>query len=115
MNKFCKVTALALTLHAATAASAAVMFGAPDCGQWIATNRGSDRVWLLGYLSAKNGDWTHETKKDVLEQLNSADQIVLWMDNYCKANPLKNVATGAEILFLELATTAMQSRRSRTP
>ena len=40
--------------------------------------------------------------KDPLDALNSADQAYLWMDNWCKANPLKKVSEGAVSLFIEL-------------
>ncbi|MDM0117529.1 hypothetical protein QTI66_36050 [Variovorax sp. J22R133] len=39
---------------------------------------------------------------DPLHNLTSADQAYLWMDNYCKANPLKGVADGAADLFIEV-------------
>ena len=39
---------------------------------------------------------------DPLDGLSSAQQAFLWMDNYCRANPLKNVSDGASDLFLEL-------------
>lgn len=79
-------------------------FGTPDCGQWVKTARPSERAWLLGYLSGMNTVWDGEGNKpaDPLGKLNSADQAYLWMDNYCKANPLKNVSTGAVDLFFEL-------------
>ncbi len=37
-----------------------------------------------------------------LGTLKSADQIFLWMDNWCKANPLKKVGEGGAELFVEL-------------
>jgi hypothetical protein len=42
-------------------------------------------------------------KKDVLEKVSSLDQMILWMDNYCKNNPLNSAAMGAVDLFLELS------------
>lgn len=71
--------------------------GDPDCGQWVKSPHPLDRVWLLGYLSGLNMAWNGNDKKpyDPLSKLSSRDQAYLWMDNYCKANPLKNVSTGA--------------------
>jgi hypothetical protein len=43
-----------------------------------------------------------DKNKDPLDKINSAEQIFVWMDNYCRANPLKNVREGAQDLFIEL-------------
>jgi hypothetical protein len=37
-----------------------------------------------------------------LGALKSADQIFLWMNNWCKANSLKKVGEGGAELFVEL-------------
>jgi hypothetical protein len=42
------------------------------------------------------------TAKDPLERISSAEQIWIWMDNYCKTNPLEDVSTGGLVLFEEL-------------
>jgi hypothetical protein len=39
---------------------------------------------------------------DPLRKLNSVDQAFLWMDYYCRANPLTNVSDGATRLYVEL-------------
>jgi hypothetical protein len=39
--------------------------------------------------------------KDVLEGTD-ADSLTLWMDGYCKANPLDSVGNSAVLLFQEL-------------
>ena len=84
-----------------TNASAVTSFGNYDCGQWF-TRSSAARIWLLGYLSGlASADST--TKIDVLDRLNSADQAHLWMDNYCKNNPLKKVNEGAMELYMELS------------
>jgi hypothetical protein len=56
----------------------------------------------MGYLSGLAAMNPESSEVDVLERLNSADQAFLWMDNYCKANPLKYVGTGANALYIEL-------------
>jgi hypothetical protein len=83
-------------------------YGVRDCGQWI--NRKKDAYselaitgWLAGYMSglsqmhALNG-----RKDDPLKKATSADQIFLWMDNYCQKNPLNDLVDGGDALFLEL-------------
>ena len=80
------------------------MFGVPDCGEWINQASNPKKGWLLGYMSGLNTlhDVENLKSEDPLKKLNSADQIFLWMDNYCKTNPLKNVGLGGWELFKEL-------------
>lgn len=85
-------------------AQAYTTFGAPDCGKWVNAPSNQQKAWLLGFMSGMNAN--HQVLrpelKDPLDPLNSADQIFLWMDNYCKANPLKTVGDGGVALFTEL-------------
>jgi hypothetical protein len=74
-------------------------FGVPDCGLWINGNRQPDKAWLLGFLSGLNTDITN---KDFLRKLNSAEQAYLFVDNYCRKNPLKKVSDAGVALFSEL-------------
>jgi len=53
--------------------------------------------WVMGFLSAS----ADASGKDFLKDTD-AKSIFLWMDNYCRANPLKHVAHGARELFFEL-------------
>ena len=78
--------------------------GAADCGEWVksqttGTQKQSDRAWLLGFLSGLNQDDFYE---NALSKVSSAAQIYLWMDNYCKNNPLERVSRGAHNLLYEL-------------
>lgn len=84
-------------------------FGNRDCGAWLQKDNEYLRIgsqgWLLGYLSGQNmvlQSLRKEKDSDVLKKVNSAQQIFLWMDNYCTANPLNNIATGANELMVEL-------------
>lgn len=84
-------------------AYAVVAFGGSDCGEWIRSPSESKRHWLSGYMSGLNTmHYFNDNKDDPLNKINSAQQIFLWMDNYCKANPLKRVSDGGETLFIEL-------------
>lgn len=40
--------------------------------------------------------------RDPLGRLKSAQQVYVWMDNYCKANPLKTVTEAGYELVVEL-------------
>lgn len=86
-----------------------VIFGNRDCGIWLQKDNDYLRMgsegWLLGYLSGQNMVLhTLKNKKfgDALQKINSAKQIFLWMDNYCRANPLNDISTGANELMVEL-------------
>ena len=79
----------------------AKVFGVPDCGEWLSKTREPDRAWLLGYISGLST--TNRLGGDPLAKVNSAQQIFVWVDNYCQKNPLKDVADGAQALFFELA------------
>ena len=106
-------TSMAVCVAACTAVMpppvlAQTIFGTPDCGQWVNDRpvaREQNKSWLLGYLSGLNVRHQLAGLKpaDPLDKLNSADQAFLWVDNYCKANPLRKVSTAGFELFLELA------------
>ncbi len=83
-----------------TESQAMVTFGDYDCGQWF-TRKVVAQTWLLGYLSGLNVAYA-KGDKDALDKANSADQIFLWMDNYCKAHPLEMVSAAGFVLYLEL-------------
>jgi len=79
-------------------------FGGSDCAQWLKNHAQRDKAWVLGFLSGWNGAWlmAQKEKEDPLRKLNSADQAFLWLDNYCKANPLNHLSEATQALYLEL-------------
>ncbi|MFA7280909.1 MAG: hypothetical protein WC100_12505 [Sterolibacterium sp.] len=92
-----------LTLCAASAVAEATEFGSPSCGEWVAHREKSDTLalgnayWLQGFmagLSAGSG-------KDFLAGTDSS-AFNGWMDKYCQANPLRDLASGAGALAAEL-------------
>jgi len=81
--------------------------GSASCRDWVQNRTGggdaklllstAQEFWLLGYLSGvANG-----LGVDFMRTANAAS-IELWMDNYCRNNPLDNVADGAVKLAREL-------------
>ena len=95
-------TALSLILAlTCMTASGATVFGNHDCGRWIKDRSGHAKSWLLGYLSGLNLLGSTD-KQDPLDQLRSAEQAFVWMDNYCQKDPLSTVAAGARELYIEL-------------
>jgi len=88
--------------------NAQTVFGPPDCGQWVnaqPVQRPVYRSWLLGYLSGLNvrNDMANLRPRDPLDKLSSAEQAYVWMDNYCRSNPLSKVTVGGWTLFQELS------------
>lgn len=94
-------------------------FGSSDCGQWMKRTdsvgiKNAREAWLAGYLSGINAMyraeeikraaslWPYQPDDDPLGKVNSIDQLILWMDNYCTKNPLSNVPKGGKELFTEL-------------
>jgi hypothetical protein len=87
--------------------------GTDSCGSWtterqtVATAPSSKAFsqsqWLLGYLTAINADvWPDHRLTDVTD----SDGIFAWVDNYCAAHPLDDIATASSALVLELMTRA---------
>jgi hypothetical protein len=110
------VVAFAVTLSCTGARSADwTSFGLIDCGQWViaaGTNKSTYKTWLAGYLSGLNGGhnlWVNN-KLDPLDQLGSMDQAYVWMDNWCRTNPLEKLTHGGMVLYEELTTRAAKRR-----
>ncbi|MFH1605095.1 MAG: hypothetical protein ABIH03_14455 [Pseudomonadota bacterium] len=93
-------TATAVFLPADAAAEAR---HAPSCGEWVVHREKSDTLalgnasWLLGYLSGM----AKASGKDYLSGTDNAS-IYKWMDNYCRKNPLRDLASGGNALAAEL-------------
>ena len=79
-------------------------FGGTDCGKWITVTTSARQAWLLGFLSGLAFLHARKDFKPVnpLDSVSSAEQMFVWMDNYCKTNPLGNVTEGAVELFDEI-------------
>ena len=93
----------AIVVALSCAANAQVTIGDYDCGQWFtAERRQPAQAWLLGYLTGSNEPFAG-SGKEPLRRLNSADQAYLWVDNYCKANPLQSVSDAGKALLRELS------------
>jgi hypothetical protein len=102
------VAMMAFTLEARSETS----FGVPDCGQWISQPTPWQKSWLLGFLTGTNVLWnvTNQIPHDPLDALSSAEQAYVWMDNYCRKNPLEKVMRGGWELFFELVKKKRESQ-----
>jgi hypothetical protein len=76
--------------------------GFKSCGAWTADRRGllasQNMQWILGFLSGVG--WVHLTGQNPLDGLD-AQAVWAWVDNYCKANPLRNIANAGEVFASE--------------
>jgi len=72
--------------------------GLASCGTWTQDrkNRTIDQKqieqWMLGFLSGVG--YTGGTKYDPLHGVD-APAVLVWIDNYCLANPLKHLSEAA--------------------
>ena len=104
-NKFQNfVIAALLTFGTWLDANAVSVMGARSCGDWVKNAQDPNgwpvivqNAWLGGFLSGK----TLSSGVDVLKG-QSAESLYLWVDKYCRNNPLDNSADAGEELFIEL-------------
>lgn len=110
-----KVRAIALTLGslalgtaAAVNAQAATVMGMRSCGKWIearSENTPSRKgwaslaaeAWLVGYMSGLADGLSIDFLKGT-----DGSSLYLWVDNYCRSNPLKDTADAGYELAKEL-------------
>jgi hypothetical protein len=100
----CLLLASSAAAVSAPAGAGAEARQAPSCGEWIVHREKSDTLalantsWLLGYLS---GIATGSGRDHLSGTENSS--IYKWMDDYCRKNPLRDVASGGNALVAEAA------------
>lgn len=84
-------------------AEAVTTFGNRSCGTWVkdreakSVNEMTAEFWLVGYLSGL----AMLSNKDFLANTDTTS-IYLWMDNYCKTNPLETIIDAGFKLGIEL-------------
>jgi hypothetical protein len=85
-----------------------VSIGAYDCGEWVSWRalptehmaRNAVENWVTGYLNGlaqgtKLEFWDADGRRI------SLDAAYLWIDNYCRKNPLDELSTALSELFCE--------------
>ena len=83
--------------------------GDPDCAMWLKPETNAreleNRAWLIGFLSGTNMAFSLDADRKPFNYFGgiTTDQIYLWMDNYCRANPLASVIAGSGALYEEMA------------
>jgi hypothetical protein len=79
--------------------------GMSSCGQYLGDSSKLDIAfgymsWIQGYLSAMN--LAVSDTGPGLVTLPDSESIKIYMDNYCRANPLSNVMYGSIELFKDV-------------
>ncbi len=80
-------------------------FADMSCGAWISSsNDPSGRIqylaWLRGFISGVN--YSDRQKQIKIEKLPSNETLILYVDKYCRDNPLSNFPGAAFKLVEEL-------------
>ncbi|MBV7541991.1 hypothetical protein [Acidovorax sp. sic0104] len=101
MKRF--LATLAAMICLAQPAWAFTTFGDIDCGTWVQNPSPQNAVWLSGYMSGIAAMYEIVHGEDPLKNVSSNAQMVLWMNEYCRKNPLNKVSKGGASLFAELA------------
>jgi hypothetical protein len=94
-------------VEARAGASHITSLGEWSCGDWYAHKpsdpnkpsliRSGQINWLIGYMTGL----ASASGEDILASTGTAS-VVLWMDNWCQANPLESIAGGGLQLFIDL-------------
>lgn len=96
-------TVLAALCFAASNAHATTLYGVPSCGSWVEGRSAEgwpqvvNKFWLNGYVSGIALD----SGIDFLKNTDN-NSVFLWVDNYCKANPLSDLHEAGYWLVVEL-------------
>ena len=99
----CVVVAGVVSPLAAEAADWLLMgHGTASCGTWIAdttdfASKNADRAWVLGFLSGVN----FSDRIGYIGKGTDAKGIFVWIDRYCKNNPMKTISSAATALVDE--------------
>ena len=107
-TKFCII--LMTLIFSQGALAQIIIKGATSCGTWVEEEAkhkapgqyiNTSRTWLVGYLSglavASDKNFWGRQGVNLLDNASA----YLWIDNYCRANPLKSIDDGGIALFLE--------------
>jgi hypothetical protein len=81
-------------------ASAVDIRGFPTCETWLKSRNVpamTNEFWLLGYLSGKASGLNKDFLKDT-----DNESLYHWVDNYCRAYPMKDVDDAARDLVKDL-------------
>ena len=98
MRKALIIAAIFIPLQA----SAITIVGGTDCGRFVENPRMYDQ-WIGGYLSGMNAALA-KGARDPLINIQSIEQTSLWLQNYCRANPLDILQSALNHMYAQLAS-----------
>ena len=99
-----KIILLCLFALFSGAIHAQMMFGNVDCGRWVKNQTAINKTWVAGFVSGLSLQYaaTNPNARDPLGDLTSFEQINVWLDNWCRDNPLKDASIGLYFMFEQL-------------
>jgi hypothetical protein len=96
------IIGLSLVLGAGAAAAQSITTrGALSCGKWVEQRRPNQVAWGETWLDGVLTGQSMAQRVDLLGGV-PAESTYLWMDTYCRANPLRSTMDGAAQLVAEL-------------
>jgi hypothetical protein len=85
--------------------------GAASCGTWNADRQRNQtlsqqsQAWVLGFVTAYN---VYKRSTSNMSIPSDTRRLMVWVDNYCDANPLKDIVDAAKALIDEFEGRAPQ-------
>jgi len=84
-----------------------------DCGAWV-TRADSRKIqyeaYVIGLLNGMRNVWgstyfvrENKWEKEPLEKIRSVNQVFMYLDKYCRENPLKDIQWATYVLWDEIA------------
>ena len=110
MKKF--LPAVLIAVLSLNANAAVTLLGVSSCGAYVKSVEDNvvslEFAWIVGYLSGLSAG----TGVDLLKNTDGPS-IRLWIEKYCRSNPLKSVDNATNELAIELARMAGKRSENR--
>jgi hypothetical protein len=112
--KTVRTVAIVGLLISSIAAGATIILGpgAASCGTWIGDRQRNEarsqlnQAWVQGFVTARNV-YKPQAEENMPKPMDSR-AMVAWIDNYCDANPLKDISDAAKALVEDLEGRTLQ-------
>ena len=107
MNTVRVVSIVGLLLFSMTADATMILgSGAASCVTWNGDRQRNEsrsqlnQAWVLGFVTAYNQ--YKPSPQDPMSKPADSKSLMVWVDNYCDANPLKDIFDAAKALIEDL-------------
>lgn len=94
MMKLLRVLLLVFAIGFSTNSNAVISIGNHGCGEWIKSRAEHTSSWYEHWFSGYISGLAAGTGIDILADITN-ESLFLWVDNYCRANPLDLVGNAA--------------------